>query len=115
MTCSDITARVNAFCEEFQLGLPILLAPMAGACPVGLSAAVATAGGMGACGALLMLPDEIREWARDLRSQTNGAFQMNLWIPDPAPERNAEHEAEVREFLAQWGPDVAGEWLLSKG
>lgn len=109
MTRSDITARVNAFCDEFQLGLPILLAPMAGACPVGLSAAVATAGGMGACGALLMSPDEIREWARDLRSQTNGAFQMNLWIPDPAPERNAEHEAEVREFLAQWGPDVAAD------
>lgn len=102
----DIVARATAFCDEFGLNLPILLAPMAGACPVGLSAAVATAGGMGACGALLMPPDEIGDWARDLRSRTNGAFQMNLWIPDPAPERNATRETQVREFLAQWGPAV---------
>jgi len=106
MQRTDIMARANAFCDEFGLNVPILLAPMAGACPVGLSAAVATAGGMGACGALLMSPDEIGDWARDLRSQTNGAFQMNLWIPDPAPERNAAREAQVREFLAQWGPVV---------
>jgi hypothetical protein len=39
--------RAKEFCELYGLKIPILLAPMAGACPVALSAAVANAGGMG--------------------------------------------------------------------
>ena len=106
MTEAAIADRVGTFCETYGLQLPILLAPMAGACPVALSAAVATAGGMGACGALLMPPEAIAAWARQLRAQSNGAFQMNLWIPDPDPVRDLAHEAAVRQFLAGWGPEV---------
>lgn len=98
--------RVEAFCARFGLKLPILLAPMAGASAPGLSAAVARAGGMGALGALLMQPGEILEWAAEVRSAAGGRFQINLWIPDPAPIRDAQHEAEVRAFLGQWGPEV---------
>ncbi|WP_428483540.1 NAD(P)H-dependent flavin oxidoreductase [Rhodopila sp.] len=98
--------RANAFCQRFGLRLPILLAPMAGACPPSLSIAVANAGGLGACGALLMQPDEIRAWAETVRDGSNGAFQMNLWIPDPAPSRDAAHEARLRDFLGRWGPPV---------
>src|SRR6478735_2161194 len=98
--------RAEEFCQRFGLDLPILLAPMAGASAPALSIAVANAGGLGACGALLMQPAEISAWAADLRANTRGAFQMNLWIPDPAPVRNAEHEASVRAFLAKWGPEV---------
>lgn len=79
---------------------------MAGACPVSLSAAVANAGGMGACGALLMKPDEIAAWCADFRAQSQGKFQINLWIPDPEPKRDAELERRQRDFLAQWGPEV---------
>ncbi|HRD76979.1 MAG TPA: nitronate monooxygenase, partial [Hyphomicrobiaceae bacterium] len=86
--------------------LPILLAPMAGACPPALSAAVATAGGMGACGALLMQPAAIKSWAGELRAKTNGAFQLNLWIPDPPPARDPVREAAVRGFLSGFGPEV---------
>jgi len=98
--------RIDSFCKRFGLEVPILLAPMAGACPSSLSIAVANAGGLGACGALLMQPAEISAWAADLRANTRGPFQMNLWIPDPAPVRNPEHEASVRAFLAKWGPEV---------
>jgi len=98
--------RIDSFCKRFGLEVPILLAPMAGACPSSLSIAVANAGGLGACGALLMQPAEISAWAADLRANTRGPFQMNLWIPDPAPVRSAEHEASVRAFLAKWGPEV---------
>ena len=45
--------RAKAFCDGLGLRMPILLAPMAGACPPALSAAVANAGGMGAMGALV--------------------------------------------------------------
>lgn len=98
--------RAAAFCERYSLAVPILLAPMAGACPPALSAAVAGAGGMGACGALLMSPQAIARWAADLRATSNGAFQMNLWIPDAPPRRDREAEAKMRAFLSQWGPAV---------
>jgi nitronate monooxygenase len=102
-------ARARAFCDAFALRVPILMAPMAGACPASLAIAVANGGGLGGCGALLMKPEAIRAWTADVRAQTNGAFQINLWIPDPAPKRDAEHEARVREFLGQWGPAVSAE------
>jgi nitronate monooxygenase len=101
--------RAAAFCRRFGLRVPILMAPMAGACPVGLAAAIGNAGGMGGHGALLTSPDGIATWAEQFRGQSNGAFQINLWVPDPPPLRNPEHERRVREFLGQWGPPVPPE------
>ncbi len=106
---STIFARTDAFCARFGLRLPILLAPMAGACPPALSIAVAEAGGLGACGALMMPPAAILDWAREVRAGTSGAFQLNLWIPDPPPQRDASHEARVRDFLEDFGPKVPPE------
>src|SRR5215210_2426472 len=103
---SAARVRAAAFCEQFGLRLPILLAPMAGACPASLSIAIANAGGMGACGALLMSSAEIRTWVEALRAESRGPLQVNLWIPDPPPKRDAEHEARVRAFLGQFGPEV---------
>jgi nitronate monooxygenase len=99
-------ARASAFCDRYRLRFPILLAPMAGACPVSLSVAVANAGGMGAMGALLSSPEEIRAWAHEFRSVSAGPVQLNVWIPDPTPSRDSEAEARVRSFLADWGPPV---------
>ncbi|MBR0653319.1 nitronate monooxygenase [Roseomonas terrae] len=97
-------ARATAFCERFGLRLPILLAPMAGASPARLAAAVASAGGMGALGALNTTPEGIADWARAVRAQSNGAFQINLWIPDPPPVRDAAREGAMAEFLSGYGP-----------
>jgi nitronate monooxygenase len=74
---------------------------MAGACPPGLAAAIANAGGAGALGALLMSPDEIVKWAEEFRAASAGPYQINLWIPDDPPQRDAVHETSVREFLAR--------------
>jgi nitronate monooxygenase len=101
--------RAESFCARFGLRVPILLAPMAGASAPSLSIAVANAGGLGSCGVLLMQPDEIIAWSTEVRSNSNGAFQLNIWIPDPAPERDRAHEARVRVFLADWGPSVPPE------
>ena len=98
--------RAEGFANDLGIRRPILLAPMAGACPVSLSVAVAEAGGLGACGALLMKPDEIVEWGRRFREGSRGKFQINLWIPDPPPVRDVELESRQREFLATWGPVV---------
>ena len=105
-TCAAV-ARAQAFSERIGTRLPILLAPMAGACPPGLSIAVANAGGLGACGALLMNPEAIRAWCDEFRRESSGGFQLNLWIPNPAPVRDAEMERLQREFLGTWGPAVA--------
>jgi nitronate monooxygenase len=103
----DPRTRAGAFCDRFGIRVPILLAPMAGACPPLSSIAVMRAGGFGACAALLMQPKEIEDWAAEVRTNVDGPFQINLWIPDPPPVRDRSHEARVREFLSRWGPPVA--------
>lgn len=108
-------ARATAFCEQFNLGVPILMAPMASACPASLAIAIANAGGLGGCGALMMQPEAIRKWAAEMRAGSNGGFQFNLWIPDPPPKRDAAAEAAMRDFLSHWGPPVppeAGDLVL---
>jgi nitronate monooxygenase len=101
--------RAARFCRRFGLRVPILQAPMAGACPANLASAVANAGGMGGLGALTTAPDGIADWVREFRHQSNGGFQINLWIPDTPPVRDPEREREVREFLGKWGPPVPAE------
>jgi nitronate monooxygenase len=108
-------ARAEGFAAHLGIRLPILLAPMAGACPPSLSIAVADAGGLGACGALMMMPDEIRAWTAEFRQGSKGEFQINLWIPETPPTRDFDVERRQREFLANWGPPVpaeAGEAVL---
>ena len=101
--------RARAFCGRYGLQLPILQAPMAGACPASLAIAVANAGGMGGFGALTTAPAGIAAWAAEFRAASNGAFQINLWIPDPPPSRDLAAEARVRAFQGNWGPPVPPE------
>lgn len=108
-TSHPALARAEAFAKTCQLGVPILLGPMAGASAPSLSIAVANAGGLGACGTLLMQPAAIKAWAAEVRAGTNGGFALNLWIPDPKPHRDAEAEKAVRTFLRNWGPEVPAE------
>jgi nitronate monooxygenase len=103
--------RAQRLAERFGLAVPVLLAPMAGACPVALSVAVARAGGMAAMGALLHDAPGIATWVNEFRSaigagQGAGALQINLWIPDPEPARDTAHEAALRAFLGRFGPEV---------
>src|SRR5579875_3686538 len=81
---SEQTARTRAeaFCRRYGLRVPILQAPMAGACPPELAIAVANAGGMGGMGALMT---------------------------DPPPARDVANETRLRAFLGRWGPPVPPE------
>ena len=106
---SSPRGRVEAFTGILSIRLPILLAPMAGACPPSLSIAVANVGGLGACGTLLMEPEAIKAWSAEFRRQSKGEFQINLWIPDPLPARDFQSEKQQREYLAAWGPPVPTE------
>jgi nitronate monooxygenase len=106
MKMKNAVAQAEEFAARLGIQFPILLAPMAGASAASLSAAVANAGGMGACGALLMKPEEIAAWCADFRGQSEGEFQINVWIPGSEPKRDADLEKRQREYLAQWGPEV---------
>src|ERR1700761_2028762 len=99
MSKHPAVTRAEGFCASYDLRIPILLAPMAGACPASLSIAVANAGGLGACGTLLMPPSDLAAWAAEVRAGSNGSFQLNLWIPDQPPLRDAASEAALRGFL----------------
>lgn len=101
--------RAKRFASWLSIRVPIIMAPMSGACPPSLAISVANAGGLGGCGALLMQPDEIKNWSEEFRKGSAGEFQVNLWIPDPPPKRDAELEKQVRDFLVQWGPAVPPE------
>lgn len=106
---SSPRVRAENFASRLGIRIPLLLAPMSGACPASLAIAVANAGGLGACGALLMQPEEIEAWSAEFRKGSQGEFQINLWIPDPQPSRDFEREKQQREFLAKWGPAVPAE------
>lgn len=58
-------------------------------------------------GALVSKPAAIRAWVEEFRSASSGPFQLNTWIPEPKPRRDAGAEARVRAFLGAWGPEVA--------
>src|SRR5256885_14121794 len=92
--------RAEAFCRRFGLRVPILQAPMAGASPVGLAAAVGNAGGLGALGALTTAPNGIAAWAEQVRGQSNGSFPINPWVPDPEPARDARPQQRGGAFSA---------------
>ncbi len=109
MDATKPLVRARAFARRFDLPSPVLLAPMAGACPPSLSIAVAQGGGMGALGALLLSPGQIADWVAEYRAAVAAPLQINLWVPDPPPRRDPQHELRVREFLGQWGPPVAAD------
>ena len=44
---------------------------------------------------------------REFRAMSSGPFQLNVWIPDPKPRRDATAETEIRKFLEGWGPSMA--------
>lgn len=101
-------ARAQSFAGRFGLPAPVLQAPMAGVPAVALAQAVVQGGGMAAMGALLMEPPAITAWVQRFRDQAGPAapLQLNLWVPDPPPRRDAAHEAHLRDFLARFGPPV---------
>jgi nitronate monooxygenase len=98
----QVRQRVGEFCDRFGLRLPILQAPMAGACPPELAIAVAEAGGMAASGVLQDRPERIAEWVEQFRAGSSGTFQLNIWIPDP-PSHDRDRIDAARQFLGRFG------------
>jgi nitronate monooxygenase len=93
---------VRDFCDRYGLRMPVLQAPMAGACPPELAIAAAEAGAMGAAGVVLDHPERIADWNRRFRAGSAGPLQLNIWIPDPPREDRAGVDAAAA-FLSRFG------------
>ena len=119
--------RANKFCERFGLRIPILQAPMAAACPPSLAIAVANAGGMGGCGALTLTPEQIRQWADEVRASDllarYGGDEFALLLPDCTIERAMEiierlevvcQSVSFSTGVANWGGVEDAEALLRR-
>jgi nitronate monooxygenase len=106
-TTLRLRQRVEAFCSRFGLRVPILLAPMAGVPAPPLTIAIAHAGGLGGCGVLTMLPEEILRWSKSVRAAEVKAFQLNNWIPETAGQCDPRQEGVLRAFLERWAPTDA--------
>lgn len=80
--------RSNAFCQQWQLSLPLIQSPMAGgATTPELVAGVCNAGGMGAFAAALLSPAKIAEGIAAIRARTERPFMVNLFVLEtPTPD-----------------------------
>jgi nitronate monooxygenase len=78
---------------------PILQAPMAGATTPELAAAVTDAGGLGALGAAVLSPDELRRQVGAFRVLASGPLNVNFFVHTERPATD-EAVARVSERLA---------------
>ncbi|MBC3190101.1 nitronate monooxygenase [Pseudonocardia sp. C8] len=102
-------SRAESFCTRHGLRVPVLEAPMAGACPPELAAAVAGAGGMGASGVVNDPPEKIAGWVRRYRELAGDApLQLNLWIPDPPAPDDVTAQAAFLDALGGTAAPAAG-------
>ena len=63
---------------------------------------------MGAAGVVLDQPDRIGEWTRRFRAASDGALQLNIWIPD-RPNNDHVRVDDAAAFLSRFGtPAPAG-------
>ena len=111
---SSARARAKKFCEVYGLKIPILLAPMAGACPVALSVAVANAGAMGAMGrsvnnayvraaaghgapppAPYPIQRGLTQALRDDAQSTNDQDRLQAWVGQSGAMARAEPAGDV--------------------
>jgi len=85
--------------KRLGLSLPLVQAPMAGTSTPALAAAVSNAGGLGSIGVGATDAAGARGMIEDLRSRTERAFNVNLFVHH-TPRPDAAREAAWLEWLA---------------
>ncbi len=85
--------------ELFGIEIPIVQAPMAGACGAAMAAAVSNAGGLGSVPAALLDATALRVEVEAIRAHTDKPFNLNFFCHAPA-QVDAGRETVWRERLA---------------
>jgi nitronate monooxygenase len=91
--------RTTPLTELLGLRLPIVQGPFGGASSVPLAAAVSNAGGLGSFGLYGYDAQRIRDTAAQLRTSTDGPFNLNLWLDHEEATSLLPTEAEFAEWL----------------
>jgi len=87
--------------DLFNIELPIVLAPMAGAMDVELAAAVAQAGALASLPCAMLDPAKARAQLAEFRARSDARLNLNFFCHTP-PELNNAREARWRERLAPY-------------
>lgn len=87
--------------ERLALGVPVVLAPMAGGVGTpALAAAVSGAGGLGSLGAAYLSAAQLTAQVQEVRARIGRPFAVNLFAPQAVPEVSvAAVQAAVSELL----------------
>lgn len=94
--------------ESLGLSIPVVQAPMAGVSTPAMAAAVSNAGGLGSIGIGASGADGARAAIEELRSRTTRAFNVNLFVHEPAradPEREAAWLARLAPLFAEFNAE----------
>src|SRR2546421_563568 len=92
--------------ELFDIELPIVQAPLAGAMEWELAAAAAEAGALGSLPCAMLNADQVREQLGKIRAHTKKPINLNFFCHTP-PVLNNAREARWRERLAPYYRELA--------
>lgn len=95
----------NPIVKMCKIRFPIIQAPMAGIATPRLVAAVSNAGGLGSLGAAYMVPEEIKESIREIRTLTEQPFAVNLFACAAGPKDLKQIQAS-QKFLERFCKDL---------
>jgi nitronate monooxygenase len=92
--------------DLFQIDLPIVQAPMAGAMDWELAAAAAQAGALGSLPCAMLSADQLRQQIGQFRARARRPVNVNFFCHQ-APQLNNERESRWRERLAPYYRELA--------
>jgi nitronate monooxygenase len=92
--------------ELFEIELPIVQAPVAGAMNWELAAEVAAAGGLGSLPCAMLNPEQVRSEMGKIRARTKNPINLNFFCHTP-PVLNNAREAQWRDRLAPYYRELA--------
>ncbi len=94
--------------DLFDIEIPIVLAPMAGAMDPELAIAVAKAGGLGSLPAAMLNAEQLREQVSRFRAGMDGALNLNFFAhQSPVPNNAREHawRERLKPYYVEYGID----------
>lgn len=94
--------------DLFDIEIPIVLAPMAGAMDWELAAAVSEAGGLGSLPCAMLSPEQVREQVAQFRVHTKKPLNLNFFChktPTPNNAREAAWRDRLRPYYIELGVD----------
>ena len=94
--------------DLFQIQIPIIQAPMAGAMDSELVIAVSQAGGLGSLPCAMLTPDQIRSELKTIRAKTSNPINLNFFChqpPAPDPLREQAWKERLSIYYREVGLD----------